>query len=173
MARLVPQKGLDLLIRAVAALPGSVRQGWQLTLVGDGPERAALEQLAASEGLGDGVVFAGFRSDPVTFMRRAAIYALPSRFEGMPNALLEAMATGLPSVVSDASPGPLEMVEDGVHGLVIPTEDHQALAAALRTLIEDPALRARLGQASCAKLRALDWSVVESHWRSVLALPVL
>ena len=172
VARLVPQKGLDVLIRAFASLPLSVRDGWCVTLVGDGPERQTLEELATDAGLRDVIRFEGFRSDPLVFMRRASIFALPSRFEGMPNALLEAMAAGLPSVVSDASPGPLEMVSDGQQGLVVPSEDVIAFAAALQRLMLDRDLRHRCGVAARSTLRALDWDVVESHWRSVLALPV-
>ena len=67
--------------------------------------------------------FLGFRSDPQTFLLQAGVFVLPSRFEGMPNALLEAMAAGLAVVVTDASPGPLEVVEDGVSGLVVPSDD--------------------------------------------------
>tara|TARA_B100000085_G_scaffold8864_1_gene7775 strand:- start:814 stop:1710 length:897 start_codon:yes stop_codon:yes gene_type:complete len=171
VARLVPQKGLDLLLRAFAELDPSLRGGWRVTLVGDGPERHRLQRLAADLAIGDSVVFEGFRSDPFTFTQRASIFALPSRFEGMPNALLEAMAAGLPAVVSDASPGPLEMVCDGLSGLVVPTENHLALAKALQQLIEDGHLRHRLGEAAREKLRSLDWSMVEPHWRSVLALP--
>ena len=171
VARLVPQKGLDLLLRAFAELDLSCRAGWRVTLVGDGPERDRLQRLALDLAIVDSVVFEGFRSDPFTFMQRASIFALPSRFEGMPNALLEAMAAGLPAVVSDASPGPLEMVSDGVNGLVVPTENHLALAKALQQLIEDGRLRHRLGDAAREKLRSLDWSMVEPHWRSVLALP--
>ncbi len=171
VARLVPQKGLDLLIRAFAALPESLRSRWLLTLVGDGPERQALSDLAQASGIPDRVVFEGFQSDPAVFMARASIFALPSRFEGMPNALLEAMAAGLPSVVSDASPGPLEMVSDAVHGLVVPKEDHAAFATALQALMVDPQMRRTLGSAARQKLRTLDWPEVEPHWRSVLALP--
>lgn len=171
VARLVPQKGLDLLLQAFAALPEACRSGWCVVLVGDGPERQALTEQARQLGIAEAVTFAGFRPDPVSFMQRAAIFALPSRFEGMPNALLEAMAAGLPSVVSDASPGPLEMVSDGVHGCVVPTEDWRAFADALERLMSDAALRDRLGAAARETLCSLDWAVVESHWRSVLALP--
>lgn len=171
VARLVPQKGLDVLIRAFAALPEPLRRGWRLILAGDGPERQSLEALALQHSLGDAVSFKGFCSDPLTFMGRAAIFALPSRFEGMPNALLEAMAAGLPSVVSDASLGPLEMVRDGRQGLVVPSEDVAALAAALERLMRDPSLRRQLGDVAQKTLQALDWDVVEPHWRSVLALP--
>ena len=171
VARMVPQKGLDVLIRAFALLPGSVRQGWRLTLVGDGPEREALEHLVDRQELRSEVSFEGFQSDPLDFMQRASIFALPSRFEGMPNALLEAMAAGLPSVVSDASPGPLEMVRDGREGLVVGTGDDVAFAAALERLIQDSDLRQRCGDSARQTLRSLDWAVVEPHWRSVLALP--
>ena len=171
VARLVPQKGLDVLLQAFAALPMTCRGGWRLILVGDGPERQALEQQAQQLDIAASVSFAGFRSDPLTFMQKAAIFALPSRFEGMPNALLEAMAAGLPSVVSDASPGPLEMVHDGVHGCVVPREDWRAFSEALERLMLDEGLRERLGAAARQKLRSLDWEMVEPHWRSVLALP--
>ena len=171
VARLVPQKGLDVLLQAFAALPMTCRGGWRLILVGDGPERQALEQQAQQLEIAASVSFAGFRSDPLTFMQKAAIFALPSRFEGMPNALLEAMAAGLPSVVSDASPGPLEMVHDGVHGCVVPREDWRAFSEALEKLMLDEGLRKRLGAAARQKLRSLDWEIVEPHWRSVLALP--
>jgi glycosyltransferase involved in cell wall biosynthesis len=171
VARLVPQKGLDVLLQAFAALPMTCRGGWRLILVGDGPERQALEQQAQQLDIAASVSFAGFRSDPLTFMQKAAIFALPSRFEGMPNALLEAMAAGLPSVVSDASPGPLEMVHDGVHGCVVHREDWRAFSEALEKLMLDDGLRERLGAAARRKLRSLDWEIVEPHWRSVLALP--
>ena len=171
LARLQPQKGLDLLLRAFASLAPSLRQGWRLTLVGEGPESSALKDLSNDLGLDDVVGFEGFRSDPQTFFRRASIFALPSRFEGMPNALLEAMASGLPSVVSDASPGPLEMVRDGVEGLVVPSENVEALALALERFIVDPGLRDRCGSAARTTLEALDWNVLEPRWRSVLALP--
>jgi glycosyltransferase involved in cell wall biosynthesis len=171
VARLVPQKGLDLLLQAFAALPLDCRNGWSITLVGDGPERQALENQALELGLDESVTFAGFRSDPLTFMQRAAIFALPSRFEGMPNALLEAMAAGLPSVVSDASPGPLEMVTNDEHGLVVPRDDWRTFSRALERLMLDAVLRDRLGAAAREKLCSLDWGVVEPHWRSVLALP--
>ena len=171
VARLVPQKGLDVLIRAFASLPECVREGWTLVLVGDGPERESLEALVNRQGLSSVVSFEGFRPDPSLFMQRASIFALPSRFEGMPNALLEAMAAGLPSVVSDASPGPLEMVRDGREGLVVRTDDEVAFAAGLERLMKDVLLRQRCGDSARETLRSLDWEVVEPHWRSVLALP--
>ena len=85
--------------------------------------------------------FQGFCADPQPFLLQAGVFVLPSRFEGMPNALLEAMAAGLAVVVTDASPGPLEVVEEGVSGLVVPSDDPYALAEALDRLVVDPELR--------------------------------
>jgi glycosyltransferase involved in cell wall biosynthesis len=87
------------------------------------------------------------------------------------NRFREAVAAGLPVIVSDASPGPLEMVEPGVHGLVVPSDNVDALAAGLARLMADPALRQQLGEAGRARLQSLEWPQVEPLWRSVLALP--
>ena len=167
VARLVPQKGIDVLIRALAQTVGAARD-WTLTLVGDGPEREALERQVQQAGLQEQVQFLGFRSDPQTFLLQAGVFVLPSRFEGMPNALLEAMAAGLAVVVTDASPGPLEVVVNGVSGLVVPTDDPSALADALDRLAADPPLRERLGVAARNTLRQSDWPVVGPIWESLV-----
>ena len=167
VARLVPQKGIDVLIRALAQTVGEARD-WTLTLVGDGPEREALERQVQQAGLQEQVQFLGFRSDPQTFLLQAGVFVLPSRFEGMPNALLEAMAAGLAVVVTDASPGPLEVVVNGVSGLVVPSDDPSALADALDRLAADPPLRERLGGAARDTLRQSDWPVVGPIWESLV-----
>ena len=170
VARLVPQKGIDVLIRALAQTTGAARD-WTLNLVGDGPEREALQRQVQQAGLQEQVQFLGFRSDPQTFLLQAGVFVLPSRFEGMPNALLEAMAAGLAVVVTDASPGPLEVVMHGVSGLVVPSDDPFALAEALDRLATDPLLRERLGAAARDTLRQLDWPVVGPIWESLVDQP--
>ena len=170
VARLVPQKGIDVLIRALAQTTGAARD-WTLSLVGDGPEREALQRQVQQAGLQEQVLFLGFRSDPQTFLLQAGVFVLPSRFEGMPNALLEAMAAGLAVVVTDASPGPLEVVVNGVSGLVVPSDDPFALAEALDRLANDPLLRERLGAAARDTLRQLDWPVVGPIWESLVDQP--
>ena len=167
VARLVPQKGIDVLIRALAQTTGAARD-WTLTLVGDGPEREVLERQVLQAGLQEKVHFLGFRSDPQSFLLQAGVFVLPSRFEGMPNALLEAMAAGLAVVVTDASPGPLEVVVNGVSGLVVPSDEPSALADALDRLAADPGLRERLGAAARATLRQSDWPVVGPIWESLV-----
>ena len=167
VARLVPQKGIDVLIRALAQTSGAA-QDWTLTLVGDGPEREALERQVLQAGLDEKVHFLGFRSDPQTSLLQAGVFVLPSRYEGMPNALLEAMAVGLAVVVTDASPGPLEVVEAGVSGLVVPSDEPAALADALDRLAAQPQLRERLGAAAREALRQSDWPVVGPIWESLV-----
>ena len=95
---------------------------------------------------------------------------LPSRVEGTPNALLEAMSCGLPVVVSDGAPGPLELVEDGVTGLVVPVNDAAALAAAMRRLASDGELCCRLGAAARARVSEYDLPRALVAWESVLGL---
>ena len=170
IARLVPQKGLDVLIDAFAALSFETRSNWRLLIAGEGPERQALESLAQRLDVANQVDFLGFHSDPASLMRKGSVFVLPSRYEGMPNALLEAMGFALPVVITDVSPGPLEVVTDGVEGLVVPGDDVEALTRAISRLINDPALRFRLGEAGRQRLQALDWPQVEGHWRSVLNL---
>ena len=169
VARLVPQKGLDVLIAALPRLSGTAAV-WPVTFVGDGPERETLQLQAQDLGVSDRLRWLGFRFDPERFLAEAAVFVLPSRFEGMPNALLEAMAAGLAVIVTDASPGPLEVVEPGVSGLVVPSDDPVALAAAMESLASDPERCRRMGAAARQRIAALDWPQLEPLWRSILAL---
>ncbi len=151
MGRLTRQKGFDLLLRAVASLP--VRNPEvEVVLAGEGPEGSALRRLAEELGLGGRVRLAGNVEDPGALLRSAVLFVLPSRFEGFPNVLLEAMAEGVAVVATDCPSGPSEIVEDGRNGLLVPPEDTKALAAAIDRLLDDPALRARLG-AEAKKVR--------------------
>lgn len=145
VGRLVPQKGFDLLLRAFAEGARELA-GWRVEILGDGPLRQELARLAETLGVADRVVLHGHVDDPFPHYARAAMLVLPSRFEGMPNALLEAMASGLPAIVSDASPGPLEVVIDGENGLVVPAGDVTALARAMTRLAGDADVRRSMGE---------------------------
>ena len=169
VARLVPQKGLDVLIAALPMLSGAAA-AWPVTLVGDGPERERLLQQAEDLGVSGRLQYMGFCPDPGRLLAEAAVFVLPSRFEGMPNALLEAMAAGLAVIVTDASPGPLEVVEPGVSGLVVQSDDPMALAAAMVELASDPERCRRMGAAARERIASLDWPQLEPLWRSILAL---
>jgi glycosyltransferase involved in cell wall biosynthesis len=145
-ARLDLQKGLDVLLHAAGSVGGA-----RFLVAGTGDEHARLEREAAALGLGERLLFLGHRDDIPALLAATDAFVLPSLFEGTPLALLEAMAAGKP-VVTSAIPGTDELVADGETGLLVPAGDADALAAALRRIVADPELRARLGAA--ARLKA-------------------
>jgi glycosyltransferase involved in cell wall biosynthesis len=147
VTRLVEQKGPDVLLKAAARAFESLPD-WRLAIVGEGPLRDELQAQARELGIAPRVDWYGHVGDPMPYLRVAKVFVLTSRFEGSPNALLEAMASGLPSVVSDASPGPLELIGDQAAGLIVPVDDADATAAAMVRLASDEALRAHLGEAA-------------------------
>ena len=120
--------------------------GVDVEIVGDGPERAALEALAGELGVAERVHFAGWSDRAREWLGRWDAFVLPSRFEGLPLAVLDAMLAELPVVATDVgSTG--EAVSDGVTGRLVAAEDHDALAAALRDVIGDPQRARELGRA--------------------------
>jgi glycosyltransferase involved in cell wall biosynthesis len=145
ICRLVRQKGLDILLRAMVEVP-EVR----LTIAGSGELEADLRRLVAELGLTGRVELVGW-VDPVSVLSRVDAVVVPSRNEGLPLVLLEAMHTGLPVIATPVGSVP-EAIEHGVSGLLVPPEDHVALAGALRELASSSELRTQLGAA--AKVRA-------------------
>lgn len=136
--KLKAQKGFDLLLDAMARLPRDLAPDVGLTILGEGPDRAVLEARAASLGLAERVLFAGFAANPFPAMAAADAFVLSSRFEGFPNVVLEAMACGTP-VAAFACPGGLnEIVQPGVNGLLAEPGDPGALAGAIVSLVREP-----------------------------------
>lgn len=166
--RLVPRKGFDMLLRAFADCAPSMA-GWRVEILGDGPLRQELTRLAETLGVRERVVFHGHVDDPFPHYGRAAMFVLSSRYEGMPNVLLEAMASGLPAVVSDASPGPLEEVTDGENGLVVPAGDVAALAGAMSRLAGDAGLRRTMGEVGRTRAAEHGLEKTLAVWDAVMA----
>lgn len=150
IGRLVEQKSFADLIRACRELNGLPGPPAVLALLGEGPLRAELERQAEEEGLGGRVVFAGFRPDVARLLPAIDVVAFSSLYEGLPVALLEAMAAGR-CIVATAVPGIAEAVRDGREALLAPVGDPVRLGRALRQALVDPALRERLGQAARAR----------------------
>lgn len=141
--RLVPMKGFPDLIRAFALARRRVRAS--LVILGDGPEREALIRCAAEAGIADDVLLPGFTPNPFAWFRRAAAFALSSRYgESFSRVLVEAMACGTPVIASRCRWGPEEVLEGGRYGLMYDVGDVEALAAGMARLIEEPAEAARL-----------------------------
>ena len=150
VGRLLAHKRQDILIRAFAKLSRS-RPELVLWIVGDGAHRASLEAEAARLGVGDRVVFWGHRSDVPKLLAAATVFVNASAWEGMSNAVLEAMALGLPSVVCDA-PGVTECHIPGQTGIVAPP-DADAMATAIATLLDDAGSAKRMGEAARERVR--------------------
>ena len=171
MGQLDRQKGFDLLIDAFARLAASHPE-WSLVILGEGRERAALELQVAHRGLQHRVTMAGFVSDPGGYMQKATIFALSSRYEGMPNALLEAMAMGLPCISFDCRTGPAELIKHYTNGLLIPPEDVSALADGLRELMSNAQLRMQLGEQAKAVREQFSLDTVLARWDAAFAAAV-
>lgn len=148
VGRLAHEKGFDVLVEAMADLPGR-----RLVLVGDGPERARLEALAGRLGVADRVRFAGWVSEPWAVRFRPEIVVVPSRFEALSLVALEAMRAGIP-VVATRVGGIPEVVVDQVTGVLADPEQPAALAKAIDGLLAAPARRAELAAAGLRRLEA-------------------
>jgi glycosyltransferase involved in cell wall biosynthesis len=152
VGRLFEVKGYDYLIRAVALLKARGRTV-RCVLLGEGPEEQRLKRLIADLGVGQEVRLIGRRQNVAEIVRALDVAVLPSRAEGSPLVVLEYMAVGAP-IVATAVGGVPELIDDGVHGLLIPPRDPDALAQAIDRLLDDRALAARLGAAAQERQRA-------------------
>ena len=144
VGRLHEQKGLDILLEAAAKLDEPAAGRLRIDLLGEGPDRPVLEARIRELGLGETVTLAGEVDDVPSRLRTADVFVLPSRAEGLSNALLEAMAHGLPVIVSDV-PGNTDVIEHDINGLRFDAGDPESLADGLGRLVGDEALRSRLG----------------------------
>lgn len=170
VGRLTHQKAYDILLQAFAQIAGNAPE-WRLVVVGEGELEEPLKRQAHALGVAGCVDWIGRVTDPFRYYAGADIFALPSRYEGTPNALLEAMSMGLPAVVSNASTGPLDYVEDGISGLVVPVDDADALAVALMKLTADDNMRRRLGASARTRVSANALPRALAVWSHILKLP--
>lgn len=155
VGRLQPQKGQAYLLDAFARV---VAKPWprrpHLHLLGQGPLRGELERQACELGLTEQVTFAGFVANPLAYVKRCDLFCLPSLYEGMPVALLEAMACGVPVVATDCPSGPREVLAGGEFGRLVPVADPAALADAMEAVVRDPETAKRA--AAAARRRVED-----------------
>lgn len=166
VGRLTRQKGFDVLVNAFARLK---RPECHLLISGVGEEGPALRKLCMKLGVQDHVGFVGYRRDIPRFLKGLDLYVHPARFEGMPNALLEAMAAACP-IVATSVDGSMELIEDGIHGWLVPPEDPIALAEAIDVALSNRDEALRRGVA--AKQRAVECFSLDAmitSWEGVLS----
>jgi len=164
VSRLIERKGLQFLMPALASLGPDVGP-WRLVVVGDGPRHEALLSQAMELGLTDRIEWLGqvAHDELSAIYRRADLFVLPSLSEGMPNVVLEAMASGLP-ILATRVPGSEELVRDGDNGFLVPAGDIAALGETLSRLLGDANLRRRMGLKSREFVSAYTWSSLAERY---------
>jgi glycosyltransferase involved in cell wall biosynthesis len=166
IGRLNEQKGFDLLLDAFHRA-GLKQAGWHLVILGEGPARPDLEQQAAALGLADAVTFPGF-VEVGQWLRRADVFVLSSRYEGFPNALMEAMQMQRACISFDCPSGPRDLIENNRDGLLVPPLDVAALSEALQRLAADSALRSRLGAEASKVGERFSAASVYAKWLNLI-----
>lgn len=167
VGRLSWEKGFDLLIQAFARVAAEHPE-WQLRIEGEGRERSVLTALLQDQKLAERVSLPGWNPEIETVLRSADLFVLPSRYEGFPNALLEAMAAGVACIAFDCDSGPREIIRDGIDGLLVPAGNVGELARALHRLMSDPGLRARLGERARDVTERFSREAFYRRWDDVL-----
>ncbi len=168
MGRLVPQKGFDILINAIAPVL-TAHQDWSLYILGEGPERDRLQSMVDRHRLEGQIKLVGNARDPERWLRNARIFVLSSRYEGYPNALIEALGQGVASVASDCATGPAEILTHDETGLLVPVSDEDGLRQAVEYLIEHPAESRRIAEAGYAKSDDFNIESLVDRWETVLS----
>jgi phosphatidylinositol alpha-1,6-mannosyltransferase len=165
VGRLIERKGQHHLLRAFAHLLANCNRPIRLTLVGTGDAEDRLHRLVSTLGLGDSVTFTGAveREDMPSVYRQADIFVLPSQNEGMSIALLEAMASGLPVVVTNTG-GTTELVVEATHGHIVPWGDVSALTEALAALVRDENVRRRMGHECRQRAMQFPWPTIARRY---------
>ena len=163
--RLVPQKGFDILLQAFAKLRRSFSdKKMSLSILGEGPERLALEQLVSDLKLADVVRLPGVAETPYRTIAVAHVYVLSSRWEGFPNGLVEAMALGIPPVAFKCPGGASEIVEHGLSGLLCAPESVNELSEAMGRLVQNDKLRHKLASGAAERALAFDSKSISSKY---------
>jgi GalNAc-alpha-(1->4)-GalNAc-alpha-(1->3)-diNAcBac-PP-undecaprenol alpha-1,4-N-acetyl-D-galactosaminyltransferase len=167
MGRLSQEKRFDLLIRAYSSVATEYSE-WNLMILGDGPERQALETLREELGLGDRIMLPGTVRHPHQLLKKADMFVSSSELEGFPMALCEAMACGLPVIAAEYHSAVHDIVEDGHNGIIVPAGDEQVLADTMIQLIEDPGERTRLAANSPEIGIRFSVDAIMKRWEQLL-----
>ena len=168
MGRLDRQKGFDLLLEAFAGVDREF-PAWDLHIWGQGDEYERLKDMAKALGVAERVVFKGYTRDPAAALAACDIFVLSSRYEGFPNVLLEAMAQGRAVIAADCDSGPSDIIRDGDNGMLVAANDAEELRRAMRVLMRDGDLRARLGTAALGVCETYAPDKIMGAWDRLMA----
>jgi GalNAc-alpha-(1->4)-GalNAc-alpha-(1->3)-diNAcBac-PP-undecaprenol alpha-1,4-N-acetyl-D-galactosaminyltransferase len=172
IGRLAPEKGFDRLVEAFAKATSSNPE-WNLVILGEGNERARLEQLIKKHALSDRVRLPGWVRPVWTELAKSTFFVLPSYYEGFPSALLEAMAIGVPSLAVDCESGPRAIIDCGKNGVppngLLVANDTQALADGIARMISDVEMREQLGRQGTNIVEKFGWDQMVDRYEQVLA----
>jgi glycosyltransferase involved in cell wall biosynthesis len=141
VGRLADEKGFSYLLKAFSLIKEKLHE--KLVILGEGPDKQKLKELANDLGIQERVVFLGFQNNPYKYMKNAKIFVLSSLYEGFPNVLIEAMACGAPVISTDCTSGPGEIIENYKSGILVSPANEKALAEAMLTLLTNGDLRKR------------------------------
>jgi len=161
------EKGFDLLIEGFSQIAAFFPQ-WQLAIAGDGPLHEKLTAQAQRYGLNKRIHFLGIKKELQPFYKNADIFVLPSRYEGFPNALCEAMTHATPVIATDCPSGPRDIIHNKTNGYLIQPESAHAIAKALEELMHDKCLRNRLGQEATKIATTLSTNNIIVLWNEIL-----
>jgi glycosyltransferase involved in cell wall biosynthesis len=167
VGRLTYQKGFDLLL-GTFRIVADRHPDWSLHIYGSGDWHDRLAGQIHQSGLDGTVTLKGFSRSLPHELAGASIFAMSSRYEGFSLALVEAMAVGLPPVAFACPQGPIEIIDDGVDGLLVPPQDTNALASAICSLIENPGLRAELAAAARRSVQRYAPGAVDARWEQLI-----
>lgn len=167
VGRLGKEKGHDLLLRAFAAT-GGAQKGWQLTIIGEGDERRNLENLTVSLDLSASVHLPGIVQEPAEWMQETSFFVLPSRYEGFPNALLEAMACGCAVIATDCPSAPAEIIRNEMNGLLVPIDNITALSNAMLRLMDSTSLRQHMGSQALEVKKTFSQASIMAQWDDLI-----
>lgn len=169
MGRLYPEKNQKLLIDAFAEIAGKYPE-YSVEIYGDGPLKEELTAHIAALQLQERVHLMGRKDHIQQHIADAGVFVLPSDSEGMPNALIEAMALGIPSIATDCPiGGPAVIIEDHENGILVPVNDRPALTAALQELIDNAAMAERLGRSAGNVMKEFSEEAVCAQWEDYLS----
>ncbi|WP_145174112.1 glycosyltransferase family 4 protein [Gimesia aquarii] len=167
MGRLSYEKGFDLLIDAFTLLAAEFPE-WKLCILGEGPLRESLQATIDERGLQNQIELKGWVEDPELILDQGKLFVLPSRYEGFPNALLQAMSRGLACISLDCDSGPAEIIRSGIDGLLIPPGNVTEMANTLKHLMSDKTLRKKFAVNALEVTQRFSVTQYFQHWDQLI-----